>query len=69
MLAQCKDFMTKTGSKALYAVIDKSDFMQFLANQQNPPRLSVLHNGSIIYDYLETGEVNSNKINKLKGLK
>lgn len=69
MLAQCKDFMTKTGSKALYTVIEKSDFMQFLANQQNPPRLSVLHNGTIIYDYLGTGEVNSNKIKKLKGLK
>lgn len=62
---QIKAFMEKSGLKAAIKIISIDQFTKHLGKAPNPPRVSVLINGKILYDYFGEGELDKNKIKSL----
>jgi uncharacterized membrane protein YphA (DoxX/SURF4 family)/thiol-disulfide isomerase/thioredoxin len=65
MKSQILSFMKKSNISVPFKIIDIHAFNRLLINTPAPPRLTILDNGKIVYDYLGTGQVDLNKINKI----
>lgn len=64
MKLQILEFMKISKMNVPYKIIDIKTFNRLLINAPAPPRLTVLENGKIIYDYLGSGNVDYKKIKK-----
>ena len=62
---QIKAFMEKSGLKAAFMLITINQFTKHLGLSPFPPRVSVLINGKILYNYFGEGELDKKKIKSL----
>ncbi len=62
---QIQLFLKEVGISAMWSSIDIKAFTRLLENASYPPRLSILENGNIVYDYLGEGDVDVQKIKNL----
>lgn len=62
MKAQVSVFMNNSNFNVPYKLIDINSFTQLLINAPSPPRLTILKNGKILYDYLGNGIIDFKKI-------
>ncbi len=62
---QIQAFLNEVGISVMWNSIDINAYVRLLENAPAPPRLVILENGKIIYDYLGEGEVDLAKVKKL----
>ena len=62
---QIKAFMEKSGLKAAFMLITINQFTKHLGLSPFPPRVTLLLNGKIIYDYFAEGELDKKKFKSL----
>jgi hypothetical protein len=62
---QVNSFCKKAGVQAIFKIVSDMEFIRLIGNAPNPPRVCILNNGKILYDYLGGGELNTGKILKL----
>ena len=62
---QIKAFMDKSGLKAAFKIISIDQFTKYLGKSPFPPRVTLLFNGKIRYDYFAEGELDKKKIKSL----
>ena len=62
---QIKAFMEKSGLKAAFKIISIAQFTKHLGLSPFPPRVTLLLNGKIIYNYFAEGELDKKKIKSL----
>jgi uncharacterized membrane protein YphA (DoxX/SURF4 family) len=65
MKLQIFEFMKGSNTNVPFKIIDINSFNHLLVNAPAPPRLTILENGKILYDYLGTGDVDLKKIKRL----
>jgi uncharacterized membrane protein YphA (DoxX/SURF4 family) len=62
--SQIQAFLKEVGISVMWNSIDINAYVRLLENAPAPPRLVILENGKIIYDYLGDGEVDLAKVKK-----
>jgi uncharacterized membrane protein YphA (DoxX/SURF4 family) len=62
---QIQAFLKEVGISVMWNSLDINAYVRLLENAPAPPRLVILENGKIIYDYLGDGEVDLAKVKRL----
>lgn len=62
MKTQAKQFVKNCGIQASFNILQINDYMKLLGSAPSPPRLVLLVNGVVKYDYVGDGLVNMKKI-------
>ena len=62
---QIQAFLKEVGISVMWNSIDINAYVRLLENAPAPPRLVILENGKIIFDYLGDGEVDLAKVKRL----
>ena len=62
---QIKAFMDKSGLIAAFKIISIDEFTKHLSLSPYPPRVTLLFNGKIMYNYFAEGELDKKKIKSL----
>lgn len=65
MKLQISKFMKNANVNVPYKIIDMESFNHLLINAPAPPRVTLLDNGKIVYDYIGEGEVDIKKLKKM----
>ena len=62
MKTQAKQFVKNCGIQASFNILQINDYMKLLGSAPSPPRLVLLVNGVVKYEYVGDGLVNMKKI-------
>jgi uncharacterized membrane protein YphA (DoxX/SURF4 family) len=65
LTTQIQAFFNEVGISEMWNIIDINSYVRLLENAPSPPRLVILENGKIIYDYIGEGQLDISKVKRL----